>query len=182
MSEPRYAMAVDTRSCVGCSACVIGCKEENDVPAGFSRNWVVTVTRGEFPDLAMDLRSERCNHCANAPCLRACPTGASYRGPGDTVQVNQAKCTGCKACMTACPYGARYIDPRKRNVDKCSFCMHRLESGKTTTSCTEICPTSSIIFGDLNDAASPISRALATREHFTLMADAGTKPKHFYLK
>jgi Fe-S-cluster-containing dehydrogenase component len=182
MSAPRYAMAVDTRTCVGCSACVIGCKEENDVPAGYSRDWVVTETRGRFPDLSMVLRSERCNHCADAPCVRACPTGSSHYGPGSTVQVNRQKCSGCKACISACPDSARYVDPRSGTVDKCSFCIHRIEAGKATTSCQEICPTGSIIFGDLNDPASEIGKALATREHAALLADAGTAPSHHYLK
>ena len=182
MSEPRYAMAVDTVTCVGCSACVIGCKEENAVPAGHSRDWVISETRGEFPDLSMTIRSERCNHCDNAPCVRACPTGSSHYGPGGTVQVNDVKCSGCKACITACPYGARYVNPISKTVDKCTFCMHRLEAGQTTTSCTDICPTASIVFGDLNDPNSPISRALARREHYALMPDAGTAPKHFYLR
>jgi Fe-S-cluster-containing dehydrogenase component len=60
--------------------------------------------------------------------------------------------------------------------------MHRLENGLSTTSCQEICPTQSIYFGDLNDPGSEISRTLATREWYVLKPDAGTKPKHFYLK
>jgi len=67
-------------------------------------------------------------------------------------------------------------------VDKCTFCMHRIENGKTTTSCQEICPTQSIYFGDLNDRDSEISRLLAAREWYTLNPEAGTKPKHFYLR
>jgi len=182
MSEPRWAMAVDTATCVGCSACVIGCKEENGVAPGFTRDWVFTETRGRFPALAMTVRSERCNHCEDAPCVRACPTGSSHYGPGGTVQIYSPKCSGCKACMAACPYDARHVDPRTKTVDKCSFCMHRLEAGLTTTSCVEICPTRSIVFGDMNDPDSDISRALATRDHYVLMPDAGTEPKHYYLK
>ncbi len=182
MSEPRYAMAVDTRTCVGCSACVIGCKEENDVAPQFTRDWVTTDTRGAFPELRMELRSERCNHCEDAPCVRACPTGSSHYGPGGTVQITDVKCSGCKACITACPYGARFVDPRSKTVDKCTFCMHRIEAGKETTSCQEICPTESILFGDLNDPHSDISKALQRRVNTTLLPGAGTKPMHFYLK
>lgn len=182
MKGPRYAMAVDTLTCVGCAACVIGCKEENAVPPGHTRDWIVTETQGVYPALATQLRSERCNHCADAPCVRACPTGSSHYGPGGTVQVNSDKCSGCKACITACPYGARYVDPRTRTVDKCTFCLHRLERGLTTTSCQEICPTASILFGDLNDPDSAISRALARRAWTVLLPDAGTEPQHYYLK
>ena len=182
MAEKRYGMVLDTRTCVGCSACVIGCKTENDVAEKHTRDWVFTETTGKFPNLQMTVRSERCNHCDDAPCVSVCPTGASHYGPGSTVQVNPKRCSGCKVCIAACPYDARYIDPNKGAVDKCTFCMHRIENGVATTSCQEICPTGSIVFGDLNDPNSEVSRLLETREHYTLAPDAGTRPKHFYLK
>jgi Fe-S-cluster-containing dehydrogenase component len=182
MVEKQYAMVVDTRTCVGCGACVIGCKTENSVAQGYARDWVVTETAGTYPFLQMNVRSERCNHCEDAPCVTVCPTGASHYGPGRTVQVNQAKCSGCKACIAACPYGARFIDPQLGAVDKCTFCVHRIEDGIPTTSCQEICPTQSIYFGDLSDTNSQVSRLLATRDHYTLLPDAGTKPKHFYVR
>ena len=182
MAEKRYGMVLDTRTCVGCSACVIGCKTENDVPAGYVRDWVFTETTGKFPNLQMTVRSERCNHCDDAPCVSVCPTGASHYGPGSTVQVNPDRCSVCKVCIAACPYDARFIDPNKGAVDKCTFCMHRIENGVPTTSCQEICPTGSIAFGDLNDPNSEVSKLLETREHYTLAPDAGTRPKHFYLK
>ena len=182
MAEKRYGMVLDTKTCVGCNACVIGCKTENDVAHGHTRDWVFTETTGTFPNLQMTVRSERCNHCEDAPCVSVCPTGASHYGPGHTVQVNPNRCSGCKVCIAACPYNARYIDPNKGAVDKCTFCMHRIENGVPTTSCQDICPTGSIVFGDLNDPDSEVSKLLATREHYTLAPDAGTRPKHFYLK
>jgi Fe-S-cluster-containing dehydrogenase component len=182
MSAIRYGMAVDTRTCVGCTACVIACKTENDLPDGFARNWITTEVTGTFPDLEMEIRSERCHHCEDAPCVAVCPTGASWIGPGGVVLVDPDKCTGCKACIAACPYGARFVDPRTGTVDKCTFCIHRIENGTPTTACQEICPTESIYFGDINDPDSEISRVLATREWYTLLPEAGTKPKHFFLK
>ncbi len=177
----RYAMAIDTRTCVGCSACVIACKTENAVADGYTRDWITTRTTGTYPALAMTIQSERCNHCEDAPCVSACPTGASYVGPGGTVLVNQDKCSGCKACIAACPYGARFIDPAVGAIDKCTFCVHRTQAGIPTTACQDVCPTESIHFGDVNDPASDIARVLATREHYTLLPDAGTRPRHYYL-
>ena len=85
----RYAMAIDTKKCVGCSDCVVACQTENDVPIGYCRDWVVEVMDGTYPQLEMELRSERCNHCENSPCVRCCPTGASHYSEGGTVLVTK---------------------------------------------------------------------------------------------
>jgi Fe-S-cluster-containing dehydrogenase component len=175
----RYAMAVDTRRCVGCNACVIACKTENALPEGGFRDWVVQEVWGTFPDLSMQIRSERCNQCSDAPCVAACPTGASHAGPGGVVLVNREKCTGCKACMASCPYGALYVHP-EGHVDKCTFCLHRVERGEPTA-CVEVCPTRSLTFGDRDDPDSPIARLLAARRHEVVKPEAGTEPNVFFL-
>jgi len=177
----RYAMAIDTRTCVGCAACVIACKTENRVADGYSRDWITTNLRGSFPDLSMTIQSERCNHCEDAPCVGVCPTGASYVGPGGVILVDRDVCTGCKACIAACPYGARFVDPSSGSVDKCTLCVHRLENGIPTTACQDVCPTSSITVGDLNDDSGDLVRLLAARSHYTLLPEAGTRPRLFYL-
>ncbi len=174
----RYAMAVDTRRCVACNACVIACKTENDVPNGGFRCWTVQETSGAFPELALEARSERCNHCADAPCVSACPTGASHVVDGGIVAVDPRKCTGCKACIASCPYGARYVRP-EGYVDKCTFCAHRVAHGERPA-CVEVCPTKALAFGDLGDPESDVSRHVRSRRVKVLQPAAGPRPQVFY--
>lgn len=178
--KKRYAMAVDTNKCVGCSACVIACKEENRVPLTEFRSWVETETRGTYPNLAMEIRRETCEHCTDAACVSNCPTGASFYGKGGTVLVDHDLCTGCKACIASCPYNARYIHA-DGYADKCTFCLHRVEKG-LQPACADACPTQSLTFGDINDPASAIAKLLHQRRWKQLKTDAGTKPNLYFLE
>jgi Fe-S-cluster-containing dehydrogenase component len=179
-NKKRYAMAMDPKLCVGCNACVLACKGENDTPDHGFRDWIVTETRGTFPHLTQEIRSERCNHCSIAPCVSSCPTGASHINEGGTVQVSRHKCTGCKACIAACPYDARYVHP-EGFVDKCTFCLHRVKRGQDPA-CVTICPTEALTFGDLNDPKSPVSQVLRRRRHEVLKPEQGLRPNLFILK
>ncbi len=175
----HYAMAVDTLRCVGCSACVLACKAENGLPEHIQRAWIETELRGEYPSLAMEIRSARCEQCSDAPCVRNCPTGASYYSKGGVVLVDHDLCTGCKACIAACDYGARTIHP-DGYADKCTLCVHRLEKGQTTA-CAANCPTQSITVGDLNDADSDLRKLLRARQWKQLKTERGTHPNLYFL-
>ena len=172
-------MAIDTRKCVGCSDCVVACQTENNVPVGFCRDWVVEVVDGTYPNVSIELRSERCNHCNNSPCVRCCPTGASHFEDGGIVVVNHNKCIGCGACIESCPYDARYSHP-DGYVDKCTFCIHRVRQG-SDPACVSVCPTKCMSFGNLNDPNSKIVNVLKNRKHKSLAPEAGTQPQIFYL-
>jgi Fe-S-cluster-containing dehydrogenase component len=175
----RYAMVIDTKKCVGCADCVVACKTENNIPDGYCRDWIKEVVRGEYPDLQMEIRSERCNHCENPPCVRCCPTGASYVATGGIVMVAKAECTGCKACIASCPYDARYVHP-DGYVDKCTFCLHRVNEGMQPA-CVAVCPTKCMYFGDLDDPHGEVGLLLKKRAHHTLIPEAGTRPKVYFL-
>jgi len=180
MSARRYAMTMDTRRCVGCQACVLGCKAENALPDDGFRDWITTVTRGRYPNLRLQIRSERCNHCSDAPCVSACPTGASHVADGGTVLVAPNKCTGCKACIAACPYDARYPHP-DGHVDKCTFCLHRVERG-LDPGCVSACPTHALRFGDLEDPESEVSQLVSSRRHSVLRPELGLEPNVYFLE
>ena len=179
MSKQRYAMAMDVKRCVGCNACVLACKAENDLPEKGFRDWIVTETRGTFPHLSQEIRSERCNHCDDPPCVDCCPTGASHVNEGGTVLVDAQMCTGCKACIASCPYDARYIHP-EGYADKCTFCLHRVKKGQQPA-CVTICPTAALTFGDLGDPDSAVSRLLRKRAHKTLKSEMGLHPNVYFL-
>ena len=177
---PRYAMAIDLSLCVGCAACAVACKMENEVPPGVFNLWIREREVGEYPNLVVEFRPEQCLHCENPPCMPACPTGASYQTKDGLVLVDPKKCIACGACIAACPYDARYLHPAGY-VSKCTFCAHRLEKGKVPA-CVETCPTYCRTFGDLEDPESPVAKALKAAERVdVLRPEQGTRPKLFYL-
>ncbi len=175
----RRVMVIDTDRCVGCEACVVACKTENAVPDGHYRDWVVQETRGELPSLSLLIESQRCNHCTDASCVANCPTGSSYYRFDGTVQIDRDKCTGCKACIASCPYGARFLHP-DGFVDKCTLCVHRLDRGEETA-CQEVCPTTAIAVGDLDDPRSEVSLRLRRGTATVVHPEAGTRPNVHYV-
>lgn len=176
----HYVMVIDTRLCIGCGDCVVACKSENRVPVGLNRDWVVELTRGSYPHLTTEFRSERCNHCSNATCVQCCPTGASHHWEeSNIVLVDPDRCTGCKACIAACPYDARYITP-EGYIDKCTFCHHRLAQG-LDPACVSTCPTRCMHFGDLDNVGVRVAELLRMRDYKTLQPETGNRPNVFYL-
>jgi Fe-S-cluster-containing dehydrogenase component/formate-dependent nitrite reductase membrane component NrfD len=175
----RYAFLIDQDTCIGCHACTIACKSEHDVPLGVNRTWVKYIEKGEFPDTRRFFSVNRCNHCADAPCVTICPTSALFSRKDGIVDFDDSRCIGCKSCMNACPYDALYINPETQTAHKCNFCTHRVETG-LEPSCVVVCPTQSIIAGDLHDPTSRISRTLARHDTKVRAPEQGTKPHVFY--
>jgi tetrathionate reductase subunit B len=185
MSPPlrarRLAMVIDAARCLHCAACVVACKAENEVGEGHSRNWLTERAFGTFPALRVVMTPSQCMHCDDAPCVRVCPTGASYRDASGVVLVDSDDCIGCRYCIEACPYAARYFDEASGTVDKCTFCLPRVAAGREPA-CVETCPTKTRIFGDMADPREEISRVVAQAAVDVALPQAGTSPKVYYLR
>ncbi len=148
-----------------------------------------------------------CNHCASPPCVRACPTKATFKNKDGVVMMDYHRCIGCRFCMAACPYGARSFNwrrPREKYangnykffpdginpefptrmrgvVEKCNFCAKRIADGKEPA-CVEASGNSrALVFGDINDPNSEISKILKTRYTIQRKPAAGTDPSVFYI-
>ncbi|MGA1504819.1 MAG: 4Fe-4S dicluster domain-containing protein [Ilumatobacteraceae bacterium] len=175
----RYAFLIDQDTCIGCHACTIACKSEHDVPLGVNRTWVKYIEKGTFPDSRRFYSVNRCNHCEDAPCVSICPTTALYHRGDGIVDFDDSNCIGCKSCMNACPYDALYINPETQTAHKCNFCSHRVELS-LEPSCVVVCPTQSIIAGDLDDPTSKISQMMSRHDTKVRAPEQGTKPHVFY--
>lgn len=197
----RWGMAVDLKRCIGCNACVLACKAENGTPPGIHWMRVMEKEEGKYPFARRLFFPLRCNHCAEPPCETICPTGATYKRADGLVLIDYDKCIGCGACMIACPYQVRFLwedgkgyyseglTPfeeakyggfRQGTVQKCNFCVHRLDQG-LAPACVQTCPTNALTYGNLEDPASPINQALRSRHHSRPREELGTEPGLYYL-
>jgi Fe-S-cluster-containing dehydrogenase component len=104
-------MVIDLQRCVGCGACALACKAENNTRNrgnGQSYNWAdfLMTTEGTFPNVTHWVMPVLCNHCSNAPCVEVCPAEpkAMFKTPEGITMHNDARCIGCRMCQNACPY------------------------------------------------------------------------------
>jgi len=176
----RYGFIIDNRKCIGCHACTVACKTENQVTLGVNRTWVKYVEKGEFPNTRRVFQVTRCNHCEKPPCVTICPVTAMYKRADGIVDFDSERCIGCKACMQACPYDAIYMDPDRGTAAKCHYCAHRTEVG-LEPSCVVVCPEHAIIAGDLDQPEHEISQLLARETVRVRKPEQGTKPKLYYI-
>ncbi len=180
LPAPRWGKVLDQSKCIGCHACTTACKSENEVPAGVTRTYVKSVDVGTFPQVRRAFQVTRCNQCADAPCVAACPTRAMFRREDGIVDFDKSICIGCKACMAACPYDAIFINPEDHSAEKCNMCAHRLDMG-LEPACVTVCPVEAILVGDLSDPASAVAQAVGREAVQVRKPEKDTSPGVFYL-
>ena len=118
---PKYGMVIDLQKCVGCGACALACKSENNTRAranGQSYNWAdfLILAEGTFPAPRHTTMPVLCNHCTKAACVENCPVTpkAMFKAEDGTTLHNQDRCIGCRACQMSCPYSDTELDDRAR--------------------------------------------------------------------
>ena len=175
----QWAKVIDQTRCIGCHACTTACKSENLVPLGVTRTYVKHVDVGTWPEARRAHQVTRCNQCAHAPCVTACPTAAMFKREDGIVDFDKRVCIGCKACMAACPYDAIFINPEDHSAEKCNFCAHRIDSG-LEPACVVVCPVEAILVGDMNDTASRVATYVNREPVQVRRPEKETHPKLFY--
>jgi len=175
----QLGFVIDHSKCIGCHACTVACKSENDVPLGSFRTWVKYTETGTFPANKRSFAVLRCNQCSEPPCVDICPTVALTKGDNGIVDIDPVFCVGCKSCTMACPYDSIYINPDKGTAEKCHFCAHRVEEG-LSPACAVVCPTEAIIPGDFDDPTSRVSQMVETGGLEVRKQEAETEPNVHY--
>jgi molybdopterin-containing oxidoreductase family iron-sulfur binding subunit len=217
-----FGYGLDLSRCIGCRRCVYACVRENNQSRDPQVHWI-TVLRfekgekwvndleesdkyynpGKVPEEGYFYMPVQCQQCEKPPCVKVCPTRATWKEPDGIVVVDYNWCIGCRYCMAACPYGARrfnwakpqiqkkelnqethFLGNRPRYVgvvEKCTFCIQRVRQnpGKYPA-CVEICPVGARKFGNLLDPDSEIRYIIKHKRVFRLKEDLNTRPQFYY--
>jgi len=214
LAGKRWAMIVNLKACWEkgeCTECIDACHRVHNVPdLGTIKEQIKWIRPAPyekvFPEqeyyyLEGDLKHQPvlilCNHCEEPPCVKVCPTGATWKREDGIVMIDYHRCIGCRYCMAGCPYGSRsfnwreprsYIDEinpdfptRTRGVvEKCNFCAERLAKG-LLPACVEACPEKALVFGNLEDPKSELREIIRSEHIIQRLPELGTKPNIYYV-
>jgi molybdopterin-containing oxidoreductase family iron-sulfur binding subunit len=217
-----FGYGLDLSRCIGCRRCVYACVNENNQSRNPQIHWITVLRfkKGEkwvndleraekyynpsrVPEEGFFYMPVQCQQCDNPPCVKVCPTQATWKEPDGIVVIDYDWCIGCRYCMAACPYGARHFNwgkpkipkdeinsdthylgnrPRpKGSVEKCTFCIQRTrENPGKYPACVEVCPVGARKFGNLLDPDSEIRYCIENKRVFRLKEDLNTSPKFYY--
>lgn len=172
---PVYGMIIDVSKCTGCYNCFLACKDEycgNDYP-GYSASqpstghyWMrlIEKERGAYPKVKVDYVPIPCMQCGEASCINSAKNGSVYRRSDGIVIIDPEKAKGQKEIVSSCPYRVIYWNEEKSVPQKCTFCVHLLDKGWKEPRCVETCPTGALVFGDMDDPESDISKLRSSQD------------------
>ncbi|MCM2333926.1 MAG: 4Fe-4S dicluster domain-containing protein [Anaeromyxobacteraceae bacterium] len=215
----EFGYGLDISRCVGCRRCVYACVQENNQSREAPQiHWIrvlqmekahgVSLAHAEtyydpatVPEPGKFYFPVQCQQCRNPPCVKVCPTQATWKEKDGIVVVDYDWCIGCRCCMSGCPYGARHFNfaaptlpaaelnpdqhylgnrPRPTGVvEKCTFCIQRSREGRYPA-CVEVCPVGARKFGNLLDPESEIRRVMETKRVFVFKEELATEPQFYY--
>jgi Fe-S-cluster-containing dehydrogenase component len=169
----RYGIVMDATKCNGCYNCFLACKDEycgNEfLPYSVSQPmtgqfWmkIIEKERGRYPKVKVNYTAVPCMHCDKPTCVAMAQGGAIYKRPDGIVIIDPNKAVGQKNLLSSCPYRVIYWNEEKQVPQKCTMCAHLLDKGWKEPRCVEACPTAALVFGDLDDPNSEISKILAS--------------------
>ncbi|MEW6621870.1 MAG: 4Fe-4S dicluster domain-containing protein [Bacillota bacterium] len=146
----QMGFCFDMRSCIGCKACQVACKDKNCLGTGVFFRKVQTFEGGKFPRPWFYHLSLACNHCQRPACMESCPVDALQKRTEDgLVLLDKEKCIGCGSCVGACPYGAmEYLDEEGK-AGKCDLCEQLTSKGEEPA-CAAACVMRSLTYGPLD--------------------------------
>jgi len=150
----QYGFYFDQSRCIGCSACLVACKQWHGLAPG-PQKWmrVYQWESGSFPDIRVHFLAIPCYHCEKPLCAKACPNGAiSKEEQFGAVLVSPAQCKGERKCWQACPYGSIMFagDGMGEKASKCNMCIDRLREGKKPI-CVLSCSMRALEFGPIGE-------------------------------
>ena len=188
----KYALLCDVEKCTGCFACFLACKDEHvgsghapyAAPASEGQKWmdIKEIEYGVGDKVKVDYIPVMCQHCNAPACAKDAPDSAICIRKDGIVLIDTEKAKGAGSIVKNCPYGAVYWNEALELPQKCTLCAHILDSGAGTTRCVECCPTGALVFGDMENPDSDISK-LATKLSDCLESykpQFGTQPRVKY--
>ena len=179
-------LLIDMTICNGCHNCQIACKDEHvgndwtpyakpqpDTGQFWTR--VEEKVRGTVPKVKISYMHHMCQHCDDAPCMKACRQNAIYKRDDGIVIIDPTKCTGQRNCIDACPYKVIYFNNDLNIAQKCTWCAHLLDKGWKEPRCVDACPTGAFSFGEEEDFKDKIAKAEI------LLPETKCQPRTYYI-
>jgi Fe-S-cluster-containing dehydrogenase component len=185
----KWNLVIDVAKCFGCNACAVACHDEyhgNEFP-GYAaempkhgQRWIDIIQRekGQVPMVEVAYLPVTCNHCDDAPCIKAARDGAIAKRADGIVIIDPVKAKGQRQLVDACPYGAIHWNEEKQLPQAWPFDAHLLDQGWGRTRGSQVCPTQAMrtVLADDDEM-----RDIVQREKLEVLhPEYETRPRVYY--